>query len=80
MRKVKDGFLEEGKEERGGKKGGRERKREGGREGEKEGREGEERLGGGRLSVKARFSCILVNFTCRFEDSPSVPERSYEQS
>ena len=29
---------------------------------------------------KARFSCILVNFTCRFEDSPSVPERSYEQS
>ena len=34
-----------------------------------------------KLSViKARFSCILVNFTCRFEDSPSVPERSYEQS
>ena len=34
-----------------------------------------------RLSViKARFSCTLVNFTCRFEDSPSVPERSYEQS
>ena len=30
--------------------------------------------------IKARFSCILVNFTCRFEDSPSVPERSYEQS
>ena len=23
--------------------------------------------------IKARFSCILVNFTCRFEDSPSVP-------
>ena len=30
--------------------------------------------------IKARFSCILVNFTCRFEDSPSVPERSYKQS
>ena len=30
--------------------------------------------------IKARFSCILVNFTCRFEDSPSVPEKSYEQS
>ena len=30
--------------------------------------------------IKARFSCIVVNFTCRFEDSPSVPERSYEQS
>ena len=30
--------------------------------------------------IKARFPCILVNFTCRFEDSPSVPERSYEQS
>ena len=39
------------------------------------------RLGPWGLSViKARFSCILVNFTCRFEDSPSVPERSYEQS
>ena len=37
--------------------------------------------GSAHLSViKARFSCILVNFTCRFEDSPSVPERSYEQS
>ena len=38
------------------------------------------RRGGGLSVIKARFSCILVNFTCRFEDSPSVPERSYEQS
>ena len=30
--------------------------------------------------IKARFSCILVNLQCRFEDTPSVPERSYEQS
>ena len=78
-----DFWRKERRREEGKGEGGREREREGGRErgrGEKEGREGEERLGGGRLSVKARFSCILVNFTCRFEDSPSVPERSYEQS
>ena len=30
--------------------------------------------------VVCKFWAEAVNFTCRFEDSPSVPGRSYEQS
>ena len=68
--------MKGGKEE--GKKKGENKDREK-RRGEKK-KKTREREKQSSTAAQARFSCILVNFTFRFEDSPSVPERSYEQS